>query len=302
MEIQMKWLARKVGRNSNSILHMVGERGEGRTAEDATQSPALQLRDDLLLFERIKEICSAYSFKHINSEGKTAEGLFADNNEELRHKAEEWLRETAKNCTIVAVLIVTVAFAAAYTVPGGSNPNSGVPLLINQPFFVIFTIADVLSLTFTLTSVIVFLSILTSPFRLNDFKQSLPQQLLLGFTLLIFSVSMMMLAFAATIILMIRNKEQWTKIALYTVAFFPVTVFAISYLPLYISLLPTVKYSLKQIRSFLPEFDWVLIRSSITNKFKCSRNFPRKIPSNYTEIPVTSASCPTIPHTSPSVV
>ncbi|KAK3017726.1 hypothetical protein RJ639_003082 [Escallonia herrerae] len=111
---------------------------------------------------------------------------------------------------------------------------------------------NVLSLTFALTSVITFLSILTSSFQLKDFKQSLPQKLMLGLTFLIFSVSMMMFAFAATVILLIRNKERWTKIALYSVAFFPVTIFALSYMPLYMSLIKTFQYSLNKIWTVFP--------------------------------------------------
>lgn len=193
-------------------------------------------------------------FNHLNIKGQTAKQVFDENNKELHQKAQEWLKNTAQNCTIVAVLIATVAFAAAYTVPGGSKSDTGTPILLHHTFFVIFTISDVLSLTLTLTSVILFLSILTSPFRLNDFKNTLPQQLMLGVTFLIFSVSMMMLAFAATIILMIQNREEWKKIALYAVALLPVGVFAVSYSPLYLSLTNTLKYNLRKIWSFFPKF------------------------------------------------
>ncbi|XP_059636450.1 ankyrin repeat-containing protein ITN1-like [Cornus florida] len=123
-------LIRKIDDDGNSILHMVGRKRKHRAAEDM-RSPALLLQEDLLLFE---------------------------------------LKRTAENCSIVAVLIATVAFAAAYTVPGGPNQSTGSPIILNQPFFEIFTITDVLSLAFALTSVVTSLSILTSAFRLKDFK------------------------------------------------------------------------------------------------------------------------------------
>ncbi|KAK3017738.1 hypothetical protein RJ639_003094 [Escallonia herrerae] len=85
-----------------------------------------------------------------------------------------------------------------------------------------------------------------------DFKQCLLQKLMLGLTFLIFSISMMMLAFAATVILLIRNREQWTKIVLYSVALFPVTIFALSYMPLYMSLIKTLGQSLKKISAVFP--------------------------------------------------
>ncbi|KAA8526402.1 hypothetical protein F0562_008395 [Nyssa sinensis] len=253
MEIPMRRLTQRSDKDFNSILHMVGKRRKGDVPEKIMRSPALQLQKDLLRFERINKICSENFFKLINSNGQTAEELFAKTNEKLCREAEEWLKRTAESCSIVAVLIATVAFAAAYTIPGGSN-GTGAPILLKQPFFFVFTISDVLSLTSTLTSVIVFLSILTSSFRLEDFKFSLPRKLMLGLTFLIFSVLMMMLSFAATIIPMIHNKEQWTKIALSAVALLPVTVFTLSYIPLISSLLETFKYSLKTMGEYFPRY------------------------------------------------
>ena len=126
----------------------------------------------------------------------------------------------------MAVLIATVAFAAAYTIPGGSNGQTGAPVLLNQPFFVVFTVADVLSISFALTSVVVFLAITTSPFRFADFRHSLPN---IRLNLLFVSVLMMMIAFVATVLLMIHNGEGWRKVVLYAVSFIPVGLFALSY-------------------------------------------------------------------------
>ncbi|XP_017221558.1 ankyrin repeat-containing protein ITN1 [Daucus carota subsp. sativus] len=254
MEVPMRRLIRKCDARGNSILHMVGKKVVNEAVEQTEKrSPSFQLQDDLLLFERIKKVIRPHFHKHTNVDGETAEELFVEHKEELRDRSQEWLKRTAENCSIVAVLIATVAFAAAYTVPGGSK-DDGSPVLINQTFFIIFTISDVLSLTFCLTAVIIFLSILTSSFRLKDFKNSLPQKLMLGISCLILSVSMMMLAFAATVILMIRHNQQWTSIAMYLVAFLPVTVFASIYMPLYISLLGTLRYTLVKIWSFFPRF------------------------------------------------
>ncbi|XP_059661987.1 ankyrin repeat-containing protein At5g02620-like isoform X2 [Cornus florida] len=264
MEIPMRRLIRKVENNGNSILHMVGITAEDNMAGDM-RSPAQRLQEDLLLFERVMNISLAHFIESVNFEGQTAEELFVKNKDKLRTEAKEWLQRTAEHCSIVAVLIATVAFAAAYTVPGGPEQNAGYPILINHPFFVIFTLTDVLSLTFALTSVITFLSILTSTFHFRDFKQSLPQKLMLGVTLLILSLSMMMLAFAATIILMIHNKEPWTKVGLYSVAFLPVAVIASSYRPFYVPLMKSFTYSLKKLGNINPRFNTVFLPSCITN-------------------------------------
>ncbi|KAL6333853.1 hypothetical protein AAG906_031151 [Vitis piasezkii] len=230
-------LVRKLDNEGNSILHMVGKKRADYVPEKI-QSPALQLQKELILFERVKEVSAAYFTKHINEHKHTPEELFAETYTELHKSATDWLKRTSENCTVVAALIATVAFAAAYTIPGGPNQNTGFPLLLYQPFFVIFTLSDAVSLTFALTSVVTFLSILTS--SVND-----------------------MVAFAATIVLMIHNKERWTKIVLYSVAFLPVTVFAISYSPLYLSLLEACKYPLKLIVKACPRCN-----SSSTNPHK----------------------------------
>nr|GEX90129.1 ankyrin repeat-containing protein At5g02620-like [Tanacetum cinerariifolium] len=208
MKYPLTRLRGKIDKRGNSILHMVGTKVRNQKAESDIRSPALVLRDDLLLFESVKNICTTLTKLQVNNDGLTAEQLFIENNAQLRVDAKEWMKSTAENCSIVAVLIATVAFAAAYTVPGGPNQTTGYPLLKNQPFFIIFALADALSLTFSLTSVIIFLSILTSSFRLKDFKTTLHNKLLLGLTVLILSVSMMMVAFAATLVLIISKTVE----------------------------------------------------------------------------------------------
>ncbi|KAG5545368.1 hypothetical protein RHGRI_017743 [Rhododendron griersonianum] len=253
MGLLVKRLERKLDKKSNTVLHMVGEKTEDRIVPEL-RSPAFELQENLLLYERVWDICPGSLLNTLNEDKKTALKLFEEENEPLRKKAKEWLQRTAEHCSLVAVLIATVAFAAAYTIPGGPNQSTGFPILLNRPFFVVFTLTDVLSLTFALTSVIIFLRILTSPFRLKDFKQSLPQILMLGVTLLILSVSMMMFAFAATVILMINKRKEWTKVALYTASLLPVTIFALSYLPLYLSFMKTFNYSLKKVAMIFPRF------------------------------------------------
>jgi hypothetical protein len=177
--------------------------------------------------QRVKLVTKVHFVDHRNNDNLTAESLFDSTYKDIRNNAKEWLKKTAEGCSIVAVLISTVAFAAAYTIPGGPNQNTGVSVLLSEPFFLVFTAADVLSLACALTSVVIFLSILTAPYRLDDFKYSLPNKLILGVTFLFLSVSMMMISFAAIINLMICSKESWKRIVLYSLSFFPVGIFAL---------------------------------------------------------------------------
>ena len=169
--------------------------------------------------------------------------------------AQEWLKRTSEACSAVAVLIATAAFAVAYTVPGGSNLDTGVPILLQDPLFLVFTVMDVLSLASSLTSVALFLSILTwvtSPFELRDFRISLPQRHTLGFTFLFFSAAVTMLAFAATIILIIHLKKRWTTMLIYTAAFLPVSVSLLLQFPWDVTFMSTLRFSWKVIRRVLP--------------------------------------------------
>ena len=137
---------------------------------------------------------------------------------------------TTENCTILSVFIATVAFAAAYTVPGGPDQSTGIPILNSKPFFVVFILADVISLTMALTSVGIFLSILTSSFPLEDFKRYLFKKLIQGIICLVLSVSMMAVAFGATIVLMMTHSPK--NVVWDVVAFLPVPIFFLSYSPL----------------------------------------------------------------------
>ena len=78
--------------------------------------------------QKVKLACKMHWTKPLNKDNQTAEELFAARNERLHRDAKEWLMRTTENCTILSVFIATVAFAAAYTEPGGPNQYSN-PLL-----------------------------------------------------------------------------------------------------------------------------------------------------------------------------
>ncbi|XP_059596325.1 uncharacterized protein LOC104878396 isoform X2 [Vitis vinifera] len=230
----------------NSLLHMVGQNTKSRASEKM-QNPAFQLRNELLLFQDVKKACKMHLTKPLNNDHQTAEELFAASKENLHQNAKEWLMRTGENCTLLSVFIATVAFAAAYTVPGGPDQNTGIPILKCKPFFVVFIIADVISLTFALTSVGIFLSILTSTFPLQHFETYLLKKLTLGIKFMVFSVSMMAVAFGATIVLIMTH--NWESIFWYVVAFLPVPIFFLSYSPLRSAVLMR---STELVKNFVP--------------------------------------------------
>ncbi|KAI5590371.1 hypothetical protein BDE02_04G002700 [Populus trichocarpa] len=88
----------------------------------------------------VEKFTPSHFLNHESTKKLTAEGFFVAANSELRNLAKEWLKTTAEGCSVVAVLIATVAFAAAYTAPGGSNQSIVVPVLLNKPLFVWFSL------------------------------------------------------------------------------------------------------------------------------------------------------------------
>ena len=87
-----------------------------------------------------------------------------------------------------------------------------------------------ISLTLALSSVSIFLSILTSAFPLEDFKIYLFKMLIREIICLVLSVSMMAVAFGAAIVLIMTDSPQ--NVVWSVVSFLPVPIFFLSYSPL----------------------------------------------------------------------
>ena len=87
------------------------------------------------------------SFQKIrNSDNLSPWDLFTKENENLRRDGEKWMKDTANYCMLSATLIITVVFAAAFTVPGGSNQETGTPILMKSIWFrLFFFVRDILA-------------------------------------------------------------------------------------------------------------------------------------------------------------
>nr|GEV12849.1 ankyrin repeat-containing protein [Tanacetum cinerariifolium] len=70
-----------------------------------------------------------------NKDGLTPHELFTKEHRELVAKGEEWMKGTASQCMVVAALIATIVFAAAFTVPGGYNQTNGIPIFKSEATF-----------------------------------------------------------------------------------------------------------------------------------------------------------------------
>ncbi|CAJ1948662.1 unnamed protein product [Sphenostylis stenocarpa] len=242
-------LVHQITKKGRTILHEIARMDYYKAARLA--GVAFQLQDELRWYDKVRSMIPEHYIMHCDVDGHTAEDMLENEHDDMLKEAQKWLKETAQSCSTVAILVATVVFAAAYTVPGGTE--NGTPVLLHSGVFLFFTIMDVVALATSLASVVVFLSILTSPCELWDFHKSLPRKLNLGFALLFLSLMTTMLAFSATMLLTIRLEwKNWTSTLIYSAAFFPVTIFAMIQFPVIMMTRSIVDKLWKQLKRVLP--------------------------------------------------
>ncbi|KAJ0082748.1 hypothetical protein Patl1_12196 [Pistacia atlantica] len=195
-------------KKGNNILHLAGILAPPDRLS-IVSGAALQLQRELLWFEEVREIIHPLDAQEKNKKGKTPEVLFSEQHKDLKKEGEKWMKDTANSCMIVATLIATVAFAAAFTIPGGTKQDTGSPNFLLKDSFTIFAIADGASLALSSCSVLTFLSILTSRYAEKDFIWRLPTMLLIGLLTLFLSVVAMMAVFCTTFFIVFDDGKRW---------------------------------------------------------------------------------------------
>ncbi|KAG6645844.1 hypothetical protein CIPAW_08G151200 [Carya illinoinensis] len=172
-----------------------------------------------------------------NKRGKTPEDVFIKTHKNLVKKGGEWLTNTSQSYSLVAALIATVAFATSTTVPGGVKEDTGIPTLENRPAFHLFAISSLVALCFSVTALVMFLSILTSRHQERDFGKDLPRKLLIGLTSLFVSIAAVLISFCSGHFFVVQNKLKYVAFAVYAATCLPVTFFAAVQFPLYFDLI-----------------------------------------------------------------
>ena len=190
------------------------------------------------MLQEVEKIVQPQFRESKNNAGKTPQSLFIENHETLRKEGEDWMRTTADSCSLVAALIATVTFTAAFTVPGGNDQDKGTPIFQHEAVFVIFAIADAFSLFSSSIAMLMFLSILTSRYAQEDFLRSLPRKLLIGLSALFLSIAFVMVAFALTFFIVFKAGVPSISIPIIValLAAVPVAGFAFGQFPLLIDI------------------------------------------------------------------
>ncbi|KAL4599254.1 hypothetical protein ACB092_11G114100 [Castanea dentata] len=218
----------------NNVLHMAGKLTPS-TRFKRIRGAVLQMQKELQWFKELEQIVHPKMREERNESGFTPQELFTREHNDMKNEGEEWMKNTATSCTVVAALIVTIMFAAAFTVPGGNDQNTGFPIFFNKTLFMLFIVSDALSLFSSSTSVLMFLGILTSRYAEEDFLKSLPRKMVIGLSTLFVSIAAMMTAFSAALLLMLRG-QSWIFIPVICLASIPVTLFVFMQFPLLVDM------------------------------------------------------------------
>ncbi|KAJ6297499.1 hypothetical protein OIU78_023116 [Salix suchowensis] len=81
--------------------------------------------------------------------------LFSREKVKNREKIEEDLNKARESHQVVAALIATVTFAAAFTLPGGYKSDQGTAILAKKVAFMVFVISDAISMVLSISAVFI---------------------------------------------------------------------------------------------------------------------------------------------------
>ncbi|KAK1562576.1 hypothetical protein Q3G72_014322 [Acer saccharum] len=178
-------IAARVDRDANNILHLAAKYPD-QSPESGLSSEALEMQKRLIIFQEVKKLIQPSLRGAKNADDLTPQQLFAKEHKDLQRSGAQWMGSTANACSLVATLIATVVFAAAFTVPGATDDKTGTPVLLKKTLFLVFAISDAIALSSSSFSILMFLSILTSEWmqgyrhqidleHINVGKESVPQ-------------------------------------------------------------------------------------------------------------------------------
>nr|XP_043610435.1 ankyrin repeat-containing protein ITN1-like isoform X2 [Erigeron canadensis] len=222
--------------DNNNLLHLAGKLAPPHKL-NLVSGAALQMQRELQWFKEVETFVHPKYKTEKNSFNQTPEMLFSREHKKLVRDGEEWMKKTADSYTVTAGLITTIVFAAAITVPGGNNGDTGHPIYARELSFLIFAVADAISLFTSTTSLLLFLSILTARYAEQDFLFTLPSRLIMGLATLFLSTTSMMIAFGASLYLLFGQGKDWILIPIAALSCLPITCFVTLQFPLLVELI-----------------------------------------------------------------
>lgn len=185
---------------------------------------------DISYMQFVRDSMPPHFFVQYNKSTQTAIQLFDTTHKDLVRIGGDWLNKISKSCSVVAGLITTVAFATTTAVPtqGKTKTSPEEERVLN-----VYAVSSLISVFGSVTSVIMFLSLLTSSHERQDFRKKLPLMLVLALTSMFISILSMLISFCTAHFFIVQDDFRNSAIPLYFVASLPLILFFITYLPLY---------------------------------------------------------------------
>ncbi|XP_058739016.1 uncharacterized protein LOC131610936 [Vicia villosa] len=238
-------LSLQVNNNGDTMLHLAAYTSFERKNTWKISGAVMQMTLEIKWYEYIKNLVPEHFNILANKKGKIPSEIFEEQHTELLKENVDWLKNTTESYSVVAALIAGVAFATSGSVPGGNQPT-GEPALKGQHGFEVFAITSLIGLYFSVSALIMFLSILTSRKEVEQFRLNLPMKLLFGLSSLFVSIVSMFVSFCAGHFFVLTDKYTNEGVLFY----------------LYISIcLPVIFFAAVQFHLIVDLFKIILIKS-----------------------------------------
>ncbi|XP_074580796.1 uncharacterized protein LOC141837258 [Curcuma longa] len=187
-------------KSRGTILHFASERIPPDTDDDA-----VQMQDELIFFETVKEMVPRELMYSRNKEEKTAQEVFSENHKEMLKRCKNQLMEMGKTC---AGLVAAVVFASSFSIPGEKDEKTGNPVYMDRLAFKIFSHTYVIGLSCAATSLILFLSLVISPYKEQQFRRAIPTKYFLACLSFAMALFALLVSFTCNIFLQIYGGQR----------------------------------------------------------------------------------------------
>ncbi|KAA8535782.1 hypothetical protein F0562_030784 [Nyssa sinensis] len=94
-------------RGDNNMLHLAGKLAPSYLL-NVVSGPALQMHRELLWFKEVEKIVQPAYKEMRDSDNRTPQMLFTEEHKGLAKEGEDWMKNTASSCMLVATLITTM--------------------------------------------------------------------------------------------------------------------------------------------------------------------------------------------------
>ncbi|KAI8029190.1 hypothetical protein LOK49_LG01G02208 [Camellia lanceoleosa] len=115
--------------HGNTVLHIAASQDYQVVS---VFGPVYSMTWEVFWFKREEDDCHPFFLYHRNYDGKTAQEVFEKNHNEMRKEAEKAAKDMNSGLMLVSTIIGSVNYAALFTLPGGLDQISGLPIFTNR--------------------------------------------------------------------------------------------------------------------------------------------------------------------------